>query len=68
MSIHWLCSVLVSPPVTPVYQLSPVSVPQIFDRRNFGTICVKDIWNVLRSLGKDMSLEESKLSRPVPSL
>jgi len=31
---------------------------QIFDRRNFGTICVKDIWNVLKSLGKDITLEE----------
>ncbi|XP_037090169.1 calmodulin-A-like [Pollicipes pollicipes] len=31
---------------------------QIFDRQNFGTISPKDIWNVLKSLGKNISLEE----------
>ncbi|KAF0314491.1 Calmodulin [Amphibalanus amphitrite] len=31
---------------------------QIFDRRNFGTISPKDIWNVMRSLGKNIPLED----------
>ena len=38
---------------------------QIFDRRNFGTISPKDIYNVLRSLGKNITLDESKSTKDV---